>query len=254
MIKTRKGQAAITDALFFLLIIVILCVLLFRYSSTYGSRVEKASNDLYFKDYTNSVLKTVFYTSIPLDFDLNLESAKETDYLMAQIKQDFYADGKIGYSDLNVLGTSDNRDIPKYNLFHTIKATMYPLKSHDYVFYLYDQETDNFLYLMVKLTNFSCIANNSPTGVRSCTVNQDNPYVYFLCDPEHGYTNLRNIISKSPTAFASSIPLNFIKYTSSSRTPEECLTIATFAIWPATIDINPDTVISKLSCKQVEVP
>lgn len=252
MLKTRKGQAAITDALFFLLIIVILCVLLFRYSSTYGSRVEKASNDLYFKDYTNSVLKTVFYTSIPLDFNLNLESAKETDYLMAQIKQDFYADGKIGYSDLNSLGTSDDRDIPKYNLFHTIKATMHPLKSHDYIFYLYDQRNDDFFYLMIKLTNFQC-SDKSTTGARSCTVDQGKPYVYFLCDPEHGYTNLRNIISKSPNAFASSIPLNFTKYTSSSTSQEEYLTIATFAIWPATIDISPDTVISKLSCKQVDI-
>ncbi len=235
MIKTKKGQAAITDALFFLLIIVTLAVLLFRYSSTYGTRIEKASSDLYFKDYTNSVLRTVFYTSVPLDFDLNIHSAKETDYLMTQIKQDFFADGKIGHSDLNVLGTSDYRDIAKYNLFHTIKSTMFPLKSHDYVFYLYNQKDDNFFYFMIKITEFNCEQSQNDTRTRSCSREGE---VFYLCNPEGGYAKVRSIISKSPTIFSSSIPLNFIQYAPTTTSDAGLTTIATFAIWPSTVDIN----------------
>lgn len=250
-LKSKKGQAAITDALFFLLIIVTLSVLLFRYSSTYGTRIEKASNDLYFKDYTNSVLRTIFYTSVPLDFNLDIRQARETDYLMTQIKQDFYADGKIGSTDINTLGTTYN-DIAKYNLFHTVKATMYPLKSHDYVFYLYDQtqNNDTFFYFMIKLTNFQCTSISGPTKTMSCSVNPDEPETYYLCDPEGGYSQVRSIISKSPTIFSSSVPLSFIKYTSLASEQREFLTIATFAIWPATTDINPDD-LDLLNCEEV---
>lgn len=252
MFKTKKGQAAITDALFFLLIIVTLSVLLFRYSSTYGVRVEKASNDLYFKDYTNSVLRTIFYTSVPLDFSLDLNSAKETDYLMTQIKQDFYADGKIGNTDINDLGNENYKDIAKYNLFHTVKATMYPLSSHDYVFYLYNQTeiNDRFFYFMIKITNFECDPIPGSTKTVNCRLNEDTPVSYYLCDPNDGYASVRNIISKSPAIFSSSIPLSFIKYTASSNDQSEFLTIATFAIWPSTKDIDSEA-ISQLNCEEI---
>ena len=53
LFKRGSGQAAITDALFFLTIIVTLSVLMFRFSSTYGERIETATSNLYFKDYSN---------------------------------------------------------------------------------------------------------------------------------------------------------------------------------------------------------
>jgi len=249
MNRTKKGQAAITDALFFLLIIVTLSVLMFRYSSTYGSRINAAANDLYFKEYTNSVLRTTFYTSVPLDFDLNIHSAKETDYLMTQIKQDFYADGNIGYGDLNSLTNTNVRDIAKYNLFHTIKATMFPLKSHDYTFYLYHQERNKFNYFMIKLTNFNrnTTAQTTSPGEVVYTISGES---YFLCEPE-GYEQVREVVSISPKIFSSSIPLNFKQYTPRQQDQGNILMIATFAIWPATVDINSET-IAQMNCKGID--
>jgi len=255
MFKTKKGQAAITDALFFLLIIVTLSVLMFRYSSTYGNRIEQATTDLYFKEYTNSVLKTIFYTSVPLDFDLNLESAKETDYLMTQIKQDYFSDGNIGYSDINQLGRTDYRDLAKYNLYNTVKALMFPLKSHDYVFYLYDQEGDKFIYFMIKNTNYQLSTSpsqNSPYVVKYIVPEEDLES-FYLCDP-NGYNIVRQILSKSPKIFSSSIPLNFIRYVDqiNINVASESTIIGTFAIWPSTVDINKDIIESQLNCNFIE--
>lgn len=254
--KTQKGQAAITDALFFLLIIVTLSVLLFRYSSTYGQKIDKASNDLYFKEYTNSVLRTVFYISVPLDFNLDVQNAKETDYLMAQIKQNFYGneERKIGYSDLNKLSREDFRDVAKYNLFHTIKATMIPLNSHDFVFYLHNKEEDNFFFFMIKRTNFEC--GDKPIGkfenLSDCNINLKKPAIYYLCDPKEGYFGVRKVLAKSPNLFSTTMPLTFEIYREpGNKTQNTFLTIATFAIWPATVDITTDD-LKILNCNEIE--
>ncbi|HRS42918.1 MAG TPA: hypothetical protein P5530_03565 [Candidatus Diapherotrites archaeon] len=263
-IKTRKGQAAITDALFFLVIIVTLSVLMFRYSSTYGSRIEKASSDLYYKEYTNSVLKTIFYVSVPLDFDLNLEKTKQNDYLMALVKQDYYAHGKLGFSDMNDLDADNYLDIAKYNLFHTIKATMRPLESQDYLFYLYrNKEPEGFVYFTIKNTRFKIPSNNqqSPTdkqgkvdkvrGVKNYEL-ENNPYHYYLCAPE-SYEDVRSVVSKSSKIFSSSIPLAFTHNKSDIQQlsiEDDIVITSTFAMWPATVDINSES-LAKLNCKEV---
>lgn len=263
-IKTRKGQAAITDALFFLIIIVTLSVLMFRYSSTYGNRIEIASSDLYYKEYTNSVLKTIFYVSTPLDYDLNLDKSMQNDYLMALIKQDYYAHGKLGISDKNELDTSTYLDVAKYNLFHTIKATMRPLESQDYLFYLYrNKSPEGFVYFTIKNTKFEI--NSQPEdddrqsridkarGVRRYTLSE-NPYQYYLCDPK-SYEEVRSVISKSPKIFSSSIPLSFTHNKSTIHQlsiEDDIIITSTFAMWPATVDINSDLLEEKLNCKKVE--
>lgn len=268
-IKTRKGQAAITDALFFLIIIVTLSVLMFRYSSTYGNRIEQASSDLYYKEYTNSVLKAIFYVSAPLDFDLNLENSKQNDYLMALIKQDFYAHGKLGISDMNDLEINNYLDIAKYNLFHTIKATMRPLESQDYLFYLYRNESskdgdypEGFIYFTIKNTEFTLPDQEESTdreskidrarGVKRYKL-AGNPYHYYLCDPK-SYEDVRSVVSKSSKIFSSSIPLTFIHNKSNFNSviiEEDIIITSTFAMWPATVDINSELLIDKLNCKEI---
>lgn len=260
-IKTKKGQAAITDALFFLLIIVALSVLMFKYSSTYGDRIDKASYDLYYKEYTNSVLKTIFYTSTPLDFDLNLYSSLQNDYLMTQVKQDYYAHGKIGIGDINNLVKGDYLDLSKYNLFYTLKATMKPLESHDYLFYLYDSEDYNFVYFSIKNTNFTgtpqTAGNYGARGIMDYNLTAD-PYNYYLCDPD-SYDDVRAIVSKSSKIFSSSIPLTFTYNFSTTNNIgyDEDRIIATFAMWPATVDINSTMLKDQLHCNEItesEIP
>jgi len=135
---------------------------------------------------------------------------------------------------------------------------MFPLKSHDYLFYLYNADDSNFAYFMIKNTNFDI--NNSATlptnatarGIKSYMLS-DEPYTYYLCKPED-YETVRSIISKSPKIFSSSIPLSFV-HNFSDNTKEAYITYiitATFAMWPATADINSTILENNLDCKEVE--
>jgi hypothetical protein len=265
--KKRKGQAAVTDALFFLMIIVTLAVLMFRYSSSYGERVDQSISDLYFKEYANSAMRTIFYTSIPLNYDLNYQQGQETDYLMTAIKHDYYSDQVIGAedSDINSLnlvdgaGNLDYGDIVKFNLYHMIKSIMQPLNNYDYVFYMYDYSED-FIFFVLKLTNFEEETNLSglPRYRKIYSIDNETPYNYYLCDPI-SYDYVRSTISKANKIYSSSIPMYFQHYTS-DESQTNIQVNSTFAIWPATVDISQtgsdDSLsdIQKLNCVLISDP
>lgn len=213
----NKGQAAMTDSLFFLTIIVALCVLLFQFSATYGQRVDLAINNLYFKEYTNSSIKTIYYTDVPLDFDKDIESSLETDYLITSLKSDFLGDSKIGGSDINSLSKDNIKDLAKYNLFHTIKSLMYSLPNYDYIYYIQKTDTQNFLYFMLKINN----------------INSDNQIeqLYYLCEPL-SINPVRNMVQRSNKLYSSSSPQQY-------RAEEgEVRAVSNLTIWPSTNSIN----------------
>ncbi|MFH0905703.1 MAG: hypothetical protein V1824_00010 [archaeon] len=251
LFKRGSGQAAITDALFFLTIIVTLSVLMFRFSSTYGDRIETATSNLYFKDYSNSALRTIFYTSIPLNYDLNLDSTQETDNLMTAIKEDYFPDGKIGTSEINSISTDTYGDIVKFNLYHTIKAVMQPMPNYDYVFYMLNTSTGNFDFFVIKLTNFVKDDSGHYLGGKVVyDIDETKSYSYMLCDPDD-YPSVRNIISKGNLVFSSSTPLVFYK---GDNSEQNNLTV-TFAIWPANASIKKEDLLdetsSTLHCKLI---
>jgi hypothetical protein len=249
--KKNKAQAAVTDSLFFLVIIVSLCILLFRFSSTYGLRVQNSISDLYFKEYTNSTMKTIFYTTVPLDFDLNLDKEVARDYLIVAIKQDFYADGIIGAGDINSLNTNDYVDIPKFNLFHTIKAIMKPLDSYDYVFYLQNtsQSGSLFSFFMIKTTNFTEDTTKDKYS-KYQTYYDINGSSYYLCSPNTSQ-DVINIVSKGNKIYSSSVPLNFKKISDNSNGDIIDIKLnSTFAIWPATADITKNN-LQSLNCNKI---
>ena len=248
-LKKNKAQAAVTDSLFFLIIIVSLCVLLFRYSSTYGLRVQESISNLYFQEYTNSAMKTIFYTTVPLDFDLNLDKPVAKDYLIVAIKQDFFADGHIGAtgSDINALNTTDNENIAKFNLFHTIKSIMRPLDSYDYTFYLLNTSSSSelFHFFMIKKTIFD--EDSTKIGSHKYQKYYTNKgSQYYLCNP-NTTQDVISVISKGNKIFSSSVPLNFKKIDSGGTTTMHLN--STFAIWPATVNIGEED-IELLNCKE----
>lgn len=264
--KKRKGQAAVTDALFFLMIIVTLAVLMFRYSSSYGERVDQSISDLYFKEYANSAMRTIFYTSIPLNYDLNYQQGQETDYLMTAIKHDYYADQVIGAEDSEInsltiadaAGNPDYGDLVKFNLYHMIKSIMQPLNNYDYVFYMYDSSED-FIFFVLKLTNFmDSETDGLPRYRKIYSINNEIPYSYYLCDPI-SYNSVRSTIFKANKIYSSSIPMYFQHYTD-SESQINIQVNSTFAIWPATVDISqPSTEtyqsdIEKLNCVLISNP
>jgi len=251
--RNKKGQAAITDALFFLTIIVTLSVLLFRFSSTYGDRIDLATSNLYFKEYSNSAMKTIFYTEVPLDFsqDIN-EDTKEVDYLMTSIKSDFYIDGVIGdggdtsnHDQINLI-TINSKDIQKFNLYHTLKAVMNPLPTYDYLFYLYNTTTAQFEYVLIKINTYQ---KDEDAQLRPYEVNyisENTVPKYYLCKPID-YETIRDLVSNVNQVYASSIPLLF-----TSKTIDNQIN-STFAIWASTPSITEEKLLSEeLNCNYID--
>ncbi|MCK9292578.1 MAG: hypothetical protein WCY27_00725 [archaeon] len=247
IIKNKKAQAAITDALFFLTIIVTLAVILFKFSATYGDRVTLATNNLYFKEYSNSALKTIFYAEIPLDFSKEISSSKETDYLMTAIKEDYFSDMQIGSSkDINTMMIINNSDISKYNLYNLIKVVMKPLPNYDYMFYLYNTNDSKFEFFTLKVTNFDYEKAVFPHQLDINATDSN----YYLCDPL-SYATIRDSFSEISDIYSSSIPLQF-PVTIGDR--DTINMTATFAIWPASVtltktDEENNNIISNFKCK-----
>jgi len=250
----KKGQAAITDALFFLTIIVTLSVLLFKFSSTYGDRIDLATSNLYFKEYSNSAMKTIFYSEVPLDYSLDVDSAGEVDYLMTSIKADYFKDGVIGKMPTGVGGndhqyineiSGEDSDIAKYNLYHTIKAVMYPLPTYDYIFYLYNINFERFEFVLVKITDFGTGVSN--TGYQVTYVPTNMQPKYYLCNP-NSYSNIRSLVEKVNRVYASSIPLQFVVQNEDKQINN------TFATWAATTAIKESDLTNSatMNCKLID--
>jgi len=251
--RNQKGQAAITDALFFLTIIVTLSVLLFKFSSTYGDRIDLATSNLYFKEYSNSAMKTIFYSEVPLDYSLDVDKADEVDYLMTSIKADYFKDGVIGKTPPGPGGndhlyineiSGEESDIAKYNLYHTIKAVMYPLPTYDYIFYLYNIDLEKFEFVLIKITDFG--AETTGTGYISTYNPSSMEPKYYLCDPIN-YSEIRNLVSKVNRVYASSIPLQFVVGQENRQINN------TFATWAATTAIKPADLVNPttMNCKEI---
>jgi hypothetical protein len=249
----KKGQAAITDALFFLTIIVTLSVLLFKFSSTYGDRIDLATSNLYFKEYSNSAMKTIFYSEVPLDYSLDVDNASEVDYLMTSIKADYFKDGVIGKMPTGVGGndhqyineiSGDDSDIAKYNLYHTIKAVMNPLPTYDYVFYLYYIDLERFEFVLIKITDFEDGDQSINYQVSYDPANMKSKY--YLCNPSD-YADVRKLVSKVNRVYASSIPLQFVAKNDDRQINN------TFATWAATTAIkSTDLINSTMNCKEID--
>lgn len=242
-LKKDKGQAAMTDSLFFLTIIVALCVLLFKFSATYGDRIDLAINNLYFKEYTNSSLKAIYYTDMPLDFEKNILNSLETDYLITAIKSDYLFNEKIGGSDINSLNKDNIKDLSKYNLFHTIKSLMHPLPNYDYIYYIQNTSNSQFIYFMLKINEIE------GTDITS---------KYYLCEPL-SIDPVRYLVQRSNKLYSSSTPLMF--KTLRSRDASEVRTVASLTMWPSTSSINSELLASNfeenenifnLKCKEYQ--
>jgi hypothetical protein len=117
-----KGQAAVTDALFFLVIVMTLVSFLFFFSSQYGRAVGDYSTSKYGSDYAVSALKSVLYSSFARD-GLPLQNSKEVDFLIAAIKEDYAYNQDINYF--------------REHLTDSVKSAMQPVRnSFDYLLFI----------------------------------------------------------------------------------------------------------------------
>ncbi len=171
----QRGQAALTDSIFFLLIVSSVCTMLFFFLINYGVLVEGNVKSFYSSDFAVDVLKVVTYVNVMRDGSTieNIQSSdgSEYDYLFALIKEDF--------------GSSSLEGDPKFKprtikaIKSTISSVVKPFEdSVDFSFWIGQEDKKDFLFLM--LTNHECnVVENADgsTRVKDCNIN------YFYCDP-----------------------------------------------------------------------
>ena len=172
-LKENRGQAAVTDALYFLLIVTSISVFLFSFSNGYGNTVSAQIAQNYNSDFATDALKTILYSSTPRNPDSSiygLSSEVEIDQLLAYVKED-YADKRYLTEKTMLILAQD------------INSIMAPLGDNfDYIFYLSvprDQEDvrQKFIFIFFHKTNFE----NIGTGRFPNFVADDPPRTDLLC-------------------------------------------------------------------------
>lgn len=132
----NRGQAAITDALYFLLIVSGLSVFLFVFSMNYGNTVTEKMRNESRAEYAASAFKTIFYSSTPRVAGSPLEDTLEVDYLLAAIKEDFASNAPIAAANPG----QSKLTRTKVTLANNVAGIMEPIQdSYDYVFYIHHE-------------------------------------------------------------------------------------------------------------------
>ena len=136
MALNHSGQASLTDALYFLMIVSALSTMLFFFAANYGQVVEQRVVNQYWREYATGALETILYSSTPRIAGEPLENSTEIDYLLAAVKEDFADDGEI--------------DETQGVLVQNIKGIMQPFSGNfDYLFYIYLSDDKEFAFVMV---------------------------------------------------------------------------------------------------------
>jgi len=131
-----RGQAALTDALYFLLIVSALSTFLFFFAANYGATVQQRVVTQYWREYSTGALETILYSSTPRIAGQTLENAPEVDYLLAAVKEDFADDREI----------DETREVLTQNIF----GIMQPLAvNFDYMFYIYLPGAKEFAFVLL---------------------------------------------------------------------------------------------------------
>ncbi|MFA4907380.1 MAG: hypothetical protein WC602_03855 [archaeon] len=222
-----KGQAAVTDSLYFLLIITGLSVFLFVFANSYGSTVSQSLQRKYETDFASSAMETLFNQSIPRDTNAKISDAMESDYLLAALKED--------YADNGILDST--RDY----LTKSIGAIMSPISdSRDYIFYFYDttppgnSQTGSFFYFLLKTSVIPC-----PQGT--------NCAKFSYCAPAD-FSSLQGLSLSLSGTSQSETRLIFVR-PSDSPGGSATTVRASLIMWPATV--LGQNVLAALNCAPV---
>ncbi|MBI4052702.1 MAG: hypothetical protein HY394_01560 [Candidatus Diapherotrites archaeon] len=219
----EKGQASLTDSMFFLIIVSALSVFLFSFSVSYGMGVSQQLVREYRSEFAASAMKSILYSSVPRQASDRLENASEVDYLLAAIKED-YADDQL-------------LDLTRETIARRVVSVMEPLSdSFDYVFFIYLPSTTSpsgrFPFVLFYHNDFSF-----PAGRRS--TDAGNPIVVssgraYFCDPvsKDVITN-RLLPAVGDVAFASN---RLELFSNNAAGPnQKVLAEIGLAMWPTTV-------------------
>ncbi len=147
MALNSKGQAAVTDALYFLLIVTGVSILLFSFANSYGNTVREKITSNYNTTFSTDALKTILYSSTPRDPSKSLyddPTRIEVDHLLAFLKEDYSDDGSISCSAKKVLAKD-------------IKEILSPIATNfDYAFFVSITGVgEKYVYILLKATDTS---------------------------------------------------------------------------------------------------
>lgn len=149
VVRDQRGQAAVTDALYFLIVVTFLSIFMFGFANTYGNSVKEKISNEYSTTFATNALKTILYSSTPRDPGKTVyDRDAEIDYLLAVIKEDYSDDVELGKAQRKVLGK-------------TISAVMRPIadtKDHIFSITIPKQDLTNkegkFVFVFFHATNF----------------------------------------------------------------------------------------------------
>ncbi|MCR4335361.1 MAG: hypothetical protein NUV57_02380 [archaeon] len=197
----QKGQAAVTDALYFLLIVTSLSIFLFGFANSYGESVRILIGDEYNSTFATNALKSILYSSTTRDPSQNISDPNaEIDYLLAIVKEDYADDQKINDNEKKVLGKA-------------IRSIMSPVgDTFDYMFTIQTTGNDReFVYIFIHTTNF--VRTDPPAFVIArdfYTYSAGDPsHVDYFCGADAEFSAVGNAITRlranvGPTAESSS--------------------------------------------------
>jgi hypothetical protein len=165
-----RGQAALTDALYFLLIVSALSTMLFFFAANYGQTVEQRVVNQYWREYATGALETILYSSTPRISTETLEKSTEIDYLLAAVKEDY----------------ADDRDIDETEdvLIQNITGIMQPFAGNfDYLFYVYLSDEKKFAFVMVYTREEPSFEVVSGSGIDEVRRVKPGDAKIMLCKP-----------------------------------------------------------------------
>ncbi len=215
IISNERGQAALADSLFFLLIVSGLATLLFLFSNSYGQNVVNTAQSEYYTTFATSALKAILYSSTPRDPTISLDQSTEIDYLLAAVKED-YADDKV---------IDESRSVVRDN----IVAIMEPLSdSFDYMFYIYSETGQNFPLLMIYHNEINVAP--SERDRRRVTIGEGVDKIYF-CSPR-SQNDVDYLLSNVGKVYQSNSRMQLVESTQSGA--KYSVAIVHLSMWLAT--------------------
>jgi len=226
----EKGQAALTDSLFFLVIVSGLCTFLFFFVSNYGQLLDQHLLREYRQEYASSALKTIMYSSTARLEGVSLNDAAEIDYLLAYVKEDYADDG--------VINESQNK------LKKAVSEAMSPFNQNsDYIFYIYfPTDSEKFGYFLLKL-NSRTMSKDKPTD-RNVSIS-GSAIKYFLCKPVSLTDVTLKLLTKVGDVSQSNGRSKFVRVDADGKETASSIAQITLAIWVPTELPN---VLAALNC------
>jgi len=195
--QEQRAQAALVDSLFFIAIIATICTGLFYFAVNYGLGTESLLNSFYSSDFAMDSLKVITYINVMRDGSAVLVSnpsssslstisgtsspggAREYDYLLALIKEDFSKNKKLGMQT-------------KIAIANTLYSVLKPFDdSVDYAFYISRESTvqgsSTYLALILsthKFYRYDVINDRNVPVVRR---------VFYSCEPTNNKALEKNV-------------------------------------------------------------